>query len=103
MHVSKNSYTLAKHIIKDNMKPKIENNMDRTKDQIKSFFKMAQELQELATEGDDDFLHKVIDVESELDEDDDFLLCDVIRFASDVQSAIEEDYDNLIDYMDDHT
>lgn len=76
--------------------------MDSTKNKIKAFFSMTQELQELATEGDDDFLQKVIDVESELDEETDFLLCDVIRFCSDVQSAIEEDYDSLIDYMDDH-
>lgn len=73
-----------------------------TKDQIKSFFKMAQDLQELATEGDDNFLALVTEAESELDEEDDFLLGDVIRFTTDVQSAIEEDYDNLIDYMDDN-
>lgn len=73
-----------------------------TKEQIKNFFKMAQDLQELATEGDDDFLALVSEAESELDEEDDFLLGDVIRFCSDVQSAIEEGYDNLIDYMDDN-
>lgn len=73
-----------------------------TKEQIKSFFKMAQDLQELATEGDDNFLALVTEAESELDEEDDFLLGDVIRFATDVQSAIEEGYDNLIDYMDDN-
>ena len=84
------------------MNSKKRTNMDRTKEKIKLFFKKAQELQELATEGDEDFLQKVIDVGSELDEED-FILCDVIRFASDVQSAIEEDYDSLIDYMDDHT
>lgn len=73
-----------------------------TKEQIKSFFKMAQNLQELATEGDDNFLALVTEAESELDEEEDFLLGDVIRFATDVQSAIEEGYDNLIDYMDDN-
>lgn len=73
-----------------------------TKEQIKSFFKMAQDLQELATEGDDDFLTLVSEAEAELDEEEDFLLGDVIRFTTDVQSAIEEGYDNLIDYMDDN-
>lgn len=73
-----------------------------TKEQIKSFFKMAQDLQELATEGDDDFLALVSETEAELNEEEDFLLGDVIRFATDVQSAIEEGYGNLIDYMDDN-
>lgn len=73
-----------------------------TKEQIKAFFRMAQDLQELATEGDEDFLALVSEAEAELDEEEDFLLIDVIRFASDVQSAIEEGYDNLIDYMDDN-
>lgn len=74
----------------------------KTKEQIKAFFRMAQDLQELATEGDDDFLALVSEAEAELDEEEDFLLGDVIRFASDVQSAIEEGYDNIIDYMDDN-
>lgn len=73
-----------------------------TKEQIKAFFRMAQDLQELATEGDDDFLALVSEAEAELDEEEDFLLGDVIRFASDVQSAIEEGYDSLVDYMDDN-
>lgn len=74
-----------------------------TKDKIKSFFLLAQELQALATEGDENFFKLVKEAEAELDEEEDFLLCDVIRFSSDVQSAIEEGYDNLIDYMDDNT
>lgn len=74
----------------------------KTKEQIKAFFRMAQDLQELATEGDDDFLALVSEAEAELDEEEEFLLIDVIRFASDVQSAIEEGYDNLVDYMDDN-
>lgn len=74
----------------------------KTKEQIKVFFRIAQDLQELATEGDDDFLALVSEAEAELDEEEDFLLGDVIRFASDVQSAIEEGYDSLVDYMDDN-
>lgn len=74
----------------------------KTKEQIKAFFRMAQGLQELATEGDEDFLALVSEAEAELDEEEDFLLIDVIRFASDVQSAIEEGYDSLVDYMDDN-
>lgn len=74
----------------------------KTKEQIKAFFRIAQDLQELATEGDDDFLALVSEAEAELDEEEDFLLGDVIRFASDVQSAIEEGYDSLVDYMDDN-
>lgn len=73
-----------------------------TKEQIKAFFRMAQDLQELATEGDENFLALVSEAEAELDEEEEFLLIDVIRFGSDVQSAIAEGYDNLIDYMDDN-
>lgn len=77
-----------------------ENNMN-TKEKIKKFFLLAQELQELATEGEDNFFELVKEAESEMDPEEEFLLEDVVRFSSDLKEAIAHGYSNLIDYMDD--
>ena len=77
-----------------------ENNMN-TKEKIKKFFLLAQELQELATEGEDNFFELVKEAESEMDADEEFILEDVVRFSSDLKEAIAHGYSNLIDYMDD--
>ena len=87
-------------IIKDYMFHQNENNMN-TKEKIKKFFLLAQELQELATEGEDNFFELVKEAESEMDPEEEFLLEDVVRFSSDLQDAIACGYTNLIDYMDD--
>jgi hypothetical protein len=72
-----------------------------TKEKIKKFFLLAQELQELATEGEDNFFELVKEAESEMDADEEFILEDVVRFSSDLKEAIAHGYSNLIDYMDD--
>ena len=72
-----------------------------TKEKIKKFFLLAQELQELATEGDHNFFELVKEAESEMDADEEFILEDVVRFSSDLKEAIAHGYSNLIDYMDD--
>ena len=79
---------------------KKEHKMD-TKEKIKQFFLLAQELQGLATEGEDDFFKKVKEAESELDPEEQFILEDVVRFSSDLEDAISHGYTNLIDYWDD--
>lgn len=77
-----------------------ENNMN-TKEKIKKFFLLAQELQELATEGEDNFFELLKEAESEMDSEEEFLLEDVARFAVDLEDAISHGYSNLIDYWDD--
>lgn len=72
-----------------------------TKEKIKKFFLLAQELQELATEGDENFFELVKEAESEMDSEEEFVLEDVVRFASDLENAISYGYTNLIDYWDD--
>ena len=72
-----------------------------TKEKIKKFFLLAQELQELATEGEENFFELVKEAESEMDADEEFILEDVVRFSSDLKEAIAHGYSNLIDYMDD--
>ena len=72
-----------------------------TKEKIKKLFLLAQELQELATEGEDNFFELVKEAESEMDADEEFILEDVVRFSSDLKEAIAHGYSNLIDYMDD--
>lgn len=72
-----------------------------TKEKIKQFFLLAQELQGLAAEGEDDFFKKVKEAESELDPEEQFILEDVVRFSSDLEDAISHGYTNLIDYWDD--
>lgn len=72
-----------------------------TKEKIKKFFLLAQELQELATEGEDNFFELVKEAESEMDSEEEFVLEDVVRFASDLENAISHGYSNLIDYWDD--
>jgi hypothetical protein len=70
-----------------------------TKEKIKKFFLLAQELQELATEGEENFFELVKEAESEMDADEEFILEDVVRFSSDLKEAIAHGYSNLIDYM----
>lgn len=72
-----------------------------TKEKIKKFFLLAQELQELATEGEENFFELVKEAESEMNADEEFILEDVVRFSSDLKEAIAHGYSNLIDYMDD--
>ena len=63
--------------------------MNMTKEQIKAFFLMAQEL-EAAAEEEENFLDLITEVETELDSDEDYLLCDVVSFVSDLDSAIKD-------------
>ena len=73
-----------------------------TKEKIKKFFLLAQELQSEATEGEaENFFEIVKEAESEMDADEEFILEDVVRFSSDLKEAIAHGYSNLIDYMDD--
>lgn len=72
-----------------------------TKEKIKKFFLLAQELQELATEGEENFFELIKEAESEMNADEEFILEDVVRFSSDLKEAIAHGYSNLIDYMDD--
>lgn len=73
-----------------------------TKEKIKKFFLLAQELQAEATEGEaENFFEIVKEAESEMDADEEFILEDVVRFSSDLKEAIAHGYSNLIDYMDD--
>jgi hypothetical protein len=74
-----------------------------TIEKIKKFFLLAQELQTEATEGEGENFFKLIkQAESEMDADEEFVLSDVVRFACDVQDAIEEGYESLVDYIDDN-
>lgn len=73
-----------------------------TKEKIKKFFLLAQELQAEATEGEaENFFEIVKEAESEMNADEEFILEDVVRFSSDLKEAIAHGYTNLIDYMDD--
>ena len=73
-----------------------------TKEKIKKFFLLAQELQAEATEDEaENFFELVKEAESEMDADEEFILEDVVRFSSDLKEAIACGYTNLIDYMDD--
>lgn len=73
-----------------------------TKEKIKKFFLLAQELQSEATEGEaENFFEIVKEAESEMNADEEFILEDVVRFSSDLKEAIAHGYSNLIDYMDD--
>lgn len=74
--------------------------MNMTKEQIKAFFLMAQEL-EAAAEEEENFLDLITEVETELDSDEDHLLCDVVSFVSDLDSAIKDGYKSIIDYWED--
>ena len=71
-----------------------------TKEKIKAFFLMAQEL-EAAAEEEENFLDLITEVETELDSDEDYLLCDVVSFVSDLDSAIKDGYKSIIDYWED--
>ena len=73
-----------------------------TKQKIKKFFLLAQELQAEATEDEaENFFEIVKEVESELDPEEEFILEDVVRFSSDLKNAILYGYTNLTDYWDD--
>ena len=73
-----------------------------TKQKIKKFFLLAQELQAEATEVEaENFFEFVKEAESEMDADEEFILEDVVRFSSDLKEASAHGYTNLIDYMDD--
>lgn len=74
--------------------------MNMTEEKIKSFFLMAQEL-EAAAEEEENFLDLITEVETELDSDEDYLLCDVVSFVSDLDSAIKDGYKSIIDYWED--
>ena len=74
--------------------------MNMTEEKIKSFFLMAQEL-EAAAEEEENFLDLITKVETELDSDEDYLLCDVVSFVSDLNSAIKDGYKSIIDYWED--
>lgn len=74
--------------------------MNMTKEKIKSFFLMAQEL-EAAAEEEENFLDLITEVETELDSEEDYLLCDVVSFVNDLDSAIKDGYKSIIDYWED--
>lgn len=75
--------------------------MNMTKEKIKVFFLMAQEL-ETAAEEEENFLDLITEVETELDSEEDYLLCDVVSFVNDLDSAIKECYDSLVDYWEEY-
>ena len=74
--------------------------MNMTKEKIKVFFLMAQEL-ETAAEEEENFLDLITEVETELDSEEDYLLCDVVSFVNDLDSAIKDGYKSIIDYWED--
>ena len=75
--------------------------MNMTKEKIKAFFLMAQEL-EAAAEVEENFLGLITEVETELDSEEDYLLCDVVSFVSDLDSAIKDGYESLVDYWEEY-
>ena len=75
--------------------------MNMTKEKIKSFFLMAQEL-EAAAEEEENFLDLITEVETELDSEEDYLFCDVVSFVSDLDSAIKDGYESLVDYWEEY-
>ena len=62
---------------------------------------MAQELEEAAEE-EENFLGLITEVETELDSEEDYLLCDVVSFVSDLDSAIKDGYESLVDYWEEY-
>lgn len=75
--------------------------MNMTKEKIKAFFLMAQKL-EAAAEEEENFLGLITEVETELDSEEDYLLCDVVSFVSDLDSAIKDGYESLVDYWEEY-
>lgn len=75
--------------------------MNMTKEKIKSFFLMAQEL-EAAAEEEENFLDLITEVETELDSEEDYLLCDVVSFVNDLDSAIKDGYESLVEYWEEY-
>lgn len=71
------------------------------KSKLKTFFSLAQELESLAEENEN-FLSLVEEAQSELDTEEDYLLYDVVSFVNDLDSAIKEGYESIIDYWDEY-
>lgn len=71
------------------------------KSKLKTFFSLAQELESLAEENEN-FLSLVEEAQSELDAEEDYLLYDVVSFVNDLDSAIKEGYESIIDYWDEY-
>lgn len=70
------------------------------KEQIEKFYDLAQELEEVCTtEG---FLELIAEVNKEHDEDDKYNLSDVLSFVSDLDYALNNNYQNMDDYYEDY-
>lgn len=70
------------------------------KDQIKQFFDIAQELEEICV--NDGFLPLIEEINKEQDEDDKYNLSDVLSFVSDVDYAIKHHYPNMDSFYEDY-
>lgn len=72
-----------------------------TKEKIKNWFLQTQELEALAQE-DHDFLNLVTEAEEELESEEYYLLGEVSSFVNDLETAITENYDSMVEYWKEH-
>lgn len=72
-----------------------------TKEKIKNWFLQTQELEALAQE-DHDFLNLVSEAEKELESEEYYLLGEVSSFVNDLETAITENYDSMVEYWKEH-
>ena len=70
------------------------------KDQIKQFFDLAQELEEICV--NDGFLPLIEEINKEQDEDEKYNLSDVLSFVSDVDYALHHNYTNMDSFYEDY-
>ena len=70
------------------------------KEQIKQFFDLAQELEEICV--NDGFLPLIEEINKEQDEDDKYNLLDVLSFVSDLDYAIKHHYPNMDNFYEDY-
>lgn len=75
--------------------------MNNVKEQIKNWFLLTQKLEALAQE-DKDFLNLVTEAEEELESEEYYLLGEVSTFVNDLESAITENYDSMVEYWKEH-
>lgn len=75
--------------------------MNNAKEQIKNWFLLTQELEALAQE-DQDFLNLISEAEEELESEEYYLLGEVSSFVNDLESAITENYDSMVEYWKEH-
>lgn len=81
----------------------IDMNTDREqiKNKLKTLFSLAQEIEHLA-ESEENFISLINEVESELDEEEDYNLLDAEIFLCDCVAARKEGYESLVDYWDEY-